>query len=194
MCARFSLAVNPRLFRAVFGVEPTEWDLRPELAPTDQVPVVGETNGQRWSETMRWGLIPTWAKDERVGINAFNARCETIAEKPTFRAAYEERRCLIPASSWYEWIGKSKYALWPAGTEVFAFAGLWEEWRGIKSCTIITCEPTPDFEKYQTRMPVILSPSDYQEWLSEGTLQLLHGWAAGLEAELTAGSQMGFDF
>ena len=194
MCARFSLALNPRLFRAVFGVEPEEWDLRPELAPTDQVVVIGETDSRRWAETMRWGLIPKWAKDERVGINAINARCETIAEKPTFRSAYESRRCLIPATSWYEWIGKSKYALWPAESEVFAFAGLWEEWRGLKSCTVITCEPTADFEKFQTRMPVILAPGDYEEWLADGALELLKPWESELAAELTPGSQMGFDF
>lgn len=147
---------------------------------------------------MHWGLIPSWAKDPSIGNRIINARSETVAEKPSFRAAFKRRRCLIPANGFYEWkkIGKKKqpYYVRRKDGEPFAFAGLWEPWEGedgtvIESCTILTTEPNADIRPLHNRMPVILDPSDYDQWLNpevdelETLAPLMHPYPDGkLEA------------
>jgi putative SOS response-associated peptidase YedK len=134
----------------------------------------------------RWGLIPSWAKDPAIGAKTFNARAETVAEKPSFRAAFKSRRCLIPVTGFYEWqtVGKAKTPFFitsPDPDEMLVFAGLFETWRmgeEIPSCTIITTEANAFMRGLHTRMPVILPPEAWEVWLSssaslEGLLGLL---------------------
>jgi len=125
----------------------------------------------------RWGLIPMWAKDEKIGYRTINARADTVAEKPSFRDAYKKRRCLVVANGFFEWqkVGKEKqpYLIRLKGGELFAFAGLWSWWKSpegeeITSYTIITTEPNELCTKLHNRMPVILAPRDHEQWLDTG--------------------------
>jgi len=129
---------------------------------------------------MRWGLIPHWAKDEKIGYKMLNARSETITDKPAFRAAFKQRRCLIPTTGFYEWKheGKRKqpYFIKMKSDEQFAFAGIWEIWTNpggvkIESCAIVTTESNTIISKIHTRMPVIIDPENYDLWLHPDTEQ-----------------------
>jgi putative SOS response-associated peptidase YedK len=122
----------------------------------------------------RWGLVPPWASDLSIGYRLLNARAETVADKPAFRAAFRARRCLIPATGFYEWqkLGKLKqpYHIRLKGREPFAFAGLWERWQEpggdpIDSCAIITTEANEPMRPLHARIPVILDPDSYDDWL-----------------------------
>ncbi len=123
---------------------------------------------------VRWGLVPSWAKDEKIGARMINARSETAAEKPSFRSAVKARRCLVPASGFYEWVkgpdGKQPHFIHFADARVFAFAGLWERWsKGesgpLDTFTILTTTPNDLIAGLHDRMPVILPPDNYAEWL-----------------------------
>ena len=145
------------------------------VAPTQEVPAVvaGNGGGERRLEMLRWGLIPSWADDPGIGARMINARSETVAEKPSFRRAFKERRCLIPADGFYEWQktngGKQPYYLRMKSGRPFAFAGLWESWKGdgneIRSCTILTTNPNDVAGEIHNRRPVILPPEGYEVWL-----------------------------
>ncbi len=126
---------------------------------------------------LRWGLIPSWAKDSKIGAHCINAKAETVAEKPAFRMAFKERRCLVLADGFYEWQmqGKRKQPMWIGlkAKTPFAFAGLWEYWQPpegalLETCTIITTEANAFMQPIHTRMPVILAPSSYDQWLDPG--------------------------
>jgi putative SOS response-associated peptidase YedK len=127
---------------------------------------------------MRWGLIPNWAKDASIGVKAINAMAETAAEKPMFREAMRKRRCLIPADGFYEWKqagskSKQPFNIGLVDDSLFAFAGLWDSWRNavgnlIETCTILTTRPNALTQDIHNRMPVILSPEDYDLWLDPG--------------------------
>ena len=121
---------------------------------------------------MRWGLVPHWAKDPAVGAKMNNARAETVAEKPSFREAYRKRRCLIPANGFYEWKlesgRKQPYYIYPNRGELFAFAGLWEQRNDLQTCCIITTEANAKMASVHDRMPVIVSPQEYSNWLTGG--------------------------
>ena len=126
---------------------------------------------------MRWGLIPYWAKDPSIGARTINARAETVAARPAFRESLERRRCLIPADGFYEWKrsrrAKQPFCFQVGDGEMFAFAGLWDRWRSpdgtlIESCTILTTTPNRLLGDIHDRMPVILSPDDYDLWLDPG--------------------------
>ena len=123
---------------------------------------------------MRWGLIPSWAKDPAIGNQLINARAETVATKPAFRVPLRERRCLIVTDGFYEWESRGRrkrpWCIRMADGRPFAFAGLWERWadpgkRVIESCTIITTTPNEIIGRFHHRMPVVLPPSDYDHWL-----------------------------
>jgi putative SOS response-associated peptidase YedK len=126
---------------------------------------------------LRWGLIPAWAKDASIGARCINARADTVAEKPAFRAAFRMRRCLVPADGFFEWRAEDganqPYRIVLHGGAAFAFAGLWEQWsdRGeaVESFTIVTTEANDALQPLHHRMPVVLAPEDYASWLS-GTL------------------------
>ena len=145
------------------------------VAPSQEVAAIVEGGGgERRLELLRWGLIPAWADDPGIGSRMINARSETAAEKPSFRKAFKERRCLIPADGFYEWQktngGKQPYHLKMRDGRLFAFAGLWESWKGdeegeIRSCTILTTDANDLVGEVHHRMPVILPPETYDLWL-----------------------------
>lgn len=143
--------------------------LRFNVAPTQDIPIVRQTDAGRELAIVRWGLIPSWSKDAKSGPLLINARSETAAEKPAFRSAFKSRRCLIPADGFYEWkkIGNKKqpYHFRLTDGQLLAFAGLWERWKEIESCTILTTAANELSAQFHDRMPVILSPNDYAEWL-----------------------------
>ncbi len=177
MCGRYTLTVSARVLADVFQA-PEIAGLKPRynIAPTQPVLIVRASDtGDRVMTTVRWGLIPFWAKDEKIGARMINARGETAASKPAFRAAVKSRRCLVPADGFYEWMktdaGKQPHLIRFTDRRPFAFAGLWETWRPtdgepIESCTIITTTPNELVAGIHDRMPVILSPSSYTEWLA----------------------------
>ena len=175
MCGRFTLTTNLGAIAARFGVARflEEVGARYNIAPTQTVIVVSD-NGTRSLTEMRWGLIPSWAKDPAIGDRMINARAETVATKPAFRVALRKRRCLIPADGFYEWqqVGRRKQAVYITlkSREPFSFAGLWEAWTApdgeeIKTCTIITTEANDLLKPIHDRMPVILTREAERVWL-----------------------------
>lgn len=170
MCGRYSLHGNPEVVALLFGLsEVPAYQPRYNIAPTAQVLIVRE-NG---AALVKWGLVPHWAKDASGSARMNNARAETVAQKPSFRDAYRERRCLIPANGFYEWKLenglKQPYYVHPSGGALFAFAGLWEQWNELQTCTIITTEANEKMAAVHDRMPVIVSPAEYSAWLSGAT-------------------------
>ena len=162
-----------------FGFEARDLVFRPSynIAPTQLVLAV-TNDGQRRAELMRWGLVPFWAKDIKIGYRMINAVGETAATKPAFRAAFKKRRCLILADGFFEWRkdGKEKIPtyIFLKSREPFAFAGLWETWKSpegetVKSCTILTTKPNEFMEPIHNRMPVILSGETEALWLDPMT-------------------------
>jgi putative SOS response-associated peptidase YedK len=168
--------LSPELLEAVFGVKPLVMSSpRYNIAPTQQVSVVrdNENHGREWAE-MRWGLVPHWAKDLSIGNRLINARCETVAEKPSFRSAIRHRRCIVAASGFYEWkvTSKGKFPHYVTMTDEapVAFAGIWESWKdaegvALESCALLTTAANSLMETIHDRMPVILQQSDFEEWL-----------------------------
>ncbi len=175
MCGRFNLITDAGALVDFFELgQGMELQPRYNIAPSRDVAVVRETGGGRALSMLRWGLIPSWAKDPKIGYRMINARAETVAEKPSFRVALRRRRCLIPATGFYEWKavpgGKQPYNIQLVDGGLFAFAGLWERWQGgggqaVESCTIIVTEANRAISPIHDRMPVILDPSDYKNWL-----------------------------
>jgi putative SOS response-associated peptidase YedK len=166
MCGRFVLHSRPDVVALYFGLSQVPaYAPRYNIAPGAQVLVVrGEG-----AALARWGLVPHWAKDPSIGAKMINARAETAAHKPAFRDAYRLRRCLIPANGFYEWQrgpkGKQPYCIVPARDELFAFAGLWERWRDLETCTILTTEANEAVRPIHDRMPVIVARESQREWL-----------------------------
>ncbi len=181
MCGRFALIVDASVLAEVFEVEPPDL-LRPRfnIAPTQTVPVVrAGREAPRELAEVRWGLVPSWAKDEKIGARMINARGETVAEKPSFRSAAKGRRCLVPASGFYEWAetggGKQPHFIHFADARPFAFAGLWERWHKggcapLETFTIITTTPNSVVAEIHDRMPVILRAETWDEWLAPAPL------------------------
>ena len=179
MCGRYSLISDIRDLQQRFDLVETpgeQHSSRYNIAPTENVLTVRAGDGGNRAEHMRWGMIPSWAKNAQFGARAINARAETVAEKPAFRTALRRRRCLIPADGFYEWmrIGKSKQPMriiMKTG-QPFAFAGLWETWKDpggvvVHSCAIITTEANDVLSPIHDRMPVILLPENEAVWLDE---------------------------
>lgn len=187
MCGRFVAATPPDQVAAYFGAEAPEAALEPSynVAPTNDVYAVLADGGLRHLDAFHWGLIPLWAKDARIGSKMINARADTLATKGAFKSAFRRRRCLIPADGFYEWrkpgqggaAGRSRAPKQPffisrPDGEPYAFAGLWELWRGpekdqapLRSCTIITTDPNEVMATVHDRMPVILPESAWDAWL-----------------------------
>lgn len=151
-------------------------DLKPtfNLAPSQYSPVVYVSRGERVIDQMRWGLIPYWAKDEKIGYKMINARGETISEKPAFRDAFVKRRCLVPVSGFYEWkrAGKEKvpFCIAPVGEALFSLAGIWERWLSpsgeeVFSFAIVTTSANETMRTVHDRMPVILDQEKSEVWL-----------------------------
>lgn len=177
MCGRYTLTVSAKVLAEVFGVaeDPTHAP-RYNIAPTQQVPLVrGGAGAARELGRARWGLVPSWAEDPSIGNRLINARSESAAGKPAFRAAVRQRRALMPADGFYEWVRtggrKQPHLIRYADRRVFAFAALWERWRGpgggdLVSCTILTTSPNDLVAPLHDRMPVILDPPSWDEWLA----------------------------
>lgn len=183
MCGRYALHSSPEVVALAFGLSDVPaFAPRYNIAPTAPVLIVRDAG----AATVRWGLVPRWAKDPSVGARMNNARAETVAEKPSFREAYRKRRCLIPANGFYEWKAeggrKQPYYVYPARGELFAFAGLWEQWNDLQTCAIITTEANATMAAVHERMPVIVPPAAYSAWLAgaEGLLRPCPDDAIGL--------------
>lgn len=150
------------------------------IAPTQKAPVVAVGEEGAEMKALRWGLVPSWAKDEKIGARAINARAESVQDKPMFRAAFKQRRCLVPASGYFEWRveagGKQPYFIRQGDGELLMFAGLWEAWRPsdagewLRTFAIITGEPGKVSGDIHDRQPVILPPDRWDMWLT-GTAQ-----------------------
>ena len=181
MCGRFVSASPPDEIARYFDAALGERLLEPSynVAPTNEVYVVYETGEARKLDTMRWGLVPFWAKDPSVGAKMINARAETVATKNAYRKPLAKRRCIIPADGFYEWKKipgqKTKQPMYihRADGDRFAFAGLWEVWRNperpddepLRTCTIITGPANEKVAEVHDRMPVMLPPDKWDTWL-----------------------------
>ncbi|MBA4537246.1 SOS response-associated peptidase [Bacillus aquiflavi] len=178
MCGRFTLFTNYdeiiKRFNVKVAFNENEYKVSYNIAPSHHVVSVINDGDKNRLGYLRWGLIPPWAKDEKIGYNMINARAETLAEKPSFSNAFKKKRCLIIADSFYEW-RKTREQKIPVRIklktdELFAMAGLWEGWRTqnndvIYSCTIITTEANEFMSSIHERMPVILKREDEKRWL-----------------------------
>lgn len=179
MCGRFTLFLEADDLREELEINaiPVDWRPRYNVAPTQAVLAVTDA-AARDAIWLRWGLVPSWAKDLAIGNRLINARAETLNEKPSFRTAFARRRCLILANGFYEWQkvpsgkgGSQPYFISLRDGKSFAFAGLWELWRSpegqeVKSCTIITTRPNEKVAEIHDRMPVILKGERMWNWLS----------------------------
>lgn len=179
MCGRYQLSVKAKTLIQAFGLTAVEGaDLlvpRYNIAPGTPVLVVRETPGGRRAEHVRWGLVPGWAEDMKIGYKLINARSETAAEKPGFRGAMKYRRCIVPVSGFYEWKRLSSKTKQPhhiavEGADVFGLAGLWELWQDpdgneLETMAVLTCVPNEMMSDLHDRMPVILSPEVFDSWL-----------------------------
>jgi putative SOS response-associated peptidase YedK len=182
MCGRYTLACEPQLLAEYFALDQVPAALAPRfnIAPGQPVAAIrrDDRRGRRL-DLLRWGLIPSWAKEPAIGNRLINARDESLADKPAFRDAFRQRRCLVAADGFYEWkrADGHKQPYWIARRDrrPFAFAGLWERWQpadgsaAITSCTIITTAADPRLRDVHDRMPAILPPEAYDAWLSAGT-------------------------
>ncbi len=177
MCGRYFLDTLPELLQGQFKVHKFPvYPARYNIRPSEQVPVVvADESGQRTVIEARWGLVPSWAKDIKIGYKMINARSETVAVKPAYRAAFKARRCLIPASGFYEWEpfagAKRPVVFAPAEADALALAGLWEQWRSgdgetMVSTTILTCAANDTVAPVHDRMPVLVDSENYQPWLT----------------------------
>lgn len=182
MCGRYAQSIDPKKLAKEFKVAEVP-DVKPRynIAPTQEVLGVSESPDGREMTFYRWGLIPSWAKDASMGARLINARSETVAEKPAFRAAFKQRRCIIPTDGFYEWQrtgGKKQPFFFRMRDErPFGFAGLWERWEGeggqaINSCTILTTKANEVLRPVHDRMPVILHPDEYEMWLDTDVRKL----------------------
>ncbi|HKD79529.1 MAG TPA: SOS response-associated peptidase [Candidatus Angelobacter sp.] len=188
MCGRYRLTAKERWLSSYFNLDPEDvaWAARWNMAPTDEVATIRQDHkaSKRIFSKMRWGLIPYWAKDASISSGTINAMSETAAEKPAFREAIRRRRCLVPADGFYEWKRvvsgrKQPYSIGMADDGLFAFAGLWDRWKDpagkvLESCTILTTEANALLKDIHDRMPVILSPDDYDSWLDPGETNPAH--------------------
>jgi putative SOS response-associated peptidase YedK len=187
MCGRFARYSLSRELERYFNAHPPSFEIQPNynVAPTQEIPVIIQHEDARHIKKRHWGLVPFWTKDTLIGSRMINARVETLSSKPAFKAALKHRRCLIPANGFYEWFGKagSKQPYFfqlPSG-EAMAFAGLYEIWEGreappeagpYKSCTIITTEASESVKDIHNRMPLILKPEAYDDWLDPSNKEI----------------------
>jgi putative SOS response-associated peptidase YedK len=176
MCGRYVFHHSAQEMQARFGLEeiPEDIEARFNAAPTQNLPVIVQHGDNVQMEWMRWGLVPSWAKEIKTNVSTFNARAEGISDKPMYRGPIRRQRCLVPADGFYEWHAegrvKQPYFIHRADDALFAFAGLYDHYRqpdgtDLWSYTIITTEPNADIKPLHNRMAVILRPEDEAEWL-----------------------------
>jgi putative SOS response-associated peptidase YedK len=181
MCGRYRRTTQEEELARRYGIEiprqrdlPISWN----IAPSQHVLAIRKEpeSGKRSLDPLRWGLIPSWAKDEKIAYKTINARVETVDTSPSYRGAFKKRRCLIPVDSFYEWkkagTVRQPYSIGMKDDQPFVFAGLWEDWKALgsnewlRTCTIITCEPNELCAEIHNRMPVILPEEFHEAWLS----------------------------
>ncbi|MCL6458579.1 MAG: SOS response-associated peptidase [Gorillibacterium sp.] len=181
MCGRFTITISLDELYEMFRLEDigvyvnTPFPPRYNVAPTQMVPaIIGNMEGKRKLGELRWGLIPSWAKDEKIGYQMINAKAETVAEKPAFKASFVRKRCMIPVDGFYEWkksgTTKQPYRIVMKDRPAFGLAGLYDTWTNpaglkVSSCTIITTTPNELMANMHDRMPVILRRADESAWL-----------------------------
>lgn len=175
MCGRYTLTKPFKSIVTHFKAKTNQlvFKERYNIAPSQNVPTVVYDGHNRRMSVLRWGLIPHWAKDESVGMKTINARAETISEKPSFRDSFRSKRCLVPADGFIEWARNTKEKtpkyINLKSNELFGMAGLWAEWHGngqsIQTFSIVTTEANDLIGKVHHRMPVILNPENYSQWL-----------------------------
>lgn len=171
MCGRFVLESSAEAIAEYLDSEiPPVFASRYNIAPT--TPVLARTSGSL--TFLRWGLVPAWAKDIKLGNRMFNARAETVTEKPSFKNAFKRRRCLIPASGFYEWHrqdGQKQPYFCHINKSLFNFAGIWERWQDaegneLQSCAILTTEAVGEMQTVHHRMPVVIRDNNKKDWLN----------------------------
>ena len=182
MCGRFTQRADSKKIAKEFKVaEVPAVEARYNIAPTQDVLAVREGGDGREATYLKWGLVPSWAKDTSMGARLINARSETVTEKPAFRQAFTQRRCVIPSDGFYEWQRtggrKQPFFFRMRDERPFGFAGLWERWEGeggevINSCAILTTQANEVLRPVHDRMPVILHPDDYELWLGGSAREL----------------------
>ena len=179
MCGRFTLSAPPEVISMCFDIETDSFNYLPafNIAPTQNVLTVRNRENSKHVQTMRWGLIPFWAKEARIGNKMINARSETVIENKVFKTSFQKRRCLIVADSFYEWVRVSKskqpIRILLDSEKPFAFAGIWESWKdpndpnahAVESCSIITTHANTLIQPIHDRMPVILPRELESDWL-----------------------------
>lgn len=179
MCGRFDVTTDAQAMIDFFEIEhalldPDIWQARYNVAPSQDVAIVRDRGGGRELLRARWGLVPHWSKEEKPKYSTINARAETVADKPVYREPFRHKRCLIPATGYYEWRqqdgGKTPYHIQLPERGLFAFAGLWDRWehgdKAFESCTIIVTAANGVMRPIHERMPVILNPAQYNTWLN----------------------------
>lgn len=201
MCGRFVGYRQLEELQRIFHIDHAAAEPTPNynVAPTQEILVIHLTDSGRTLDLFHWGLVPFWAKDVSIGSRMINARAETVATKPSFRAAFKKRRCLIPADGYYEWKGekgaKQPFFITMPDQRPFVFAGLWETWGDLdypdtlyRSCTIITTDAAESIKDIHHRMPVVLKPDTYARWIdpdyqdADGLQQILR---QGIETEFS---------
>ena len=182
MCGRFALFSSVQAIKKYYNYlnEVQDWEANFNIAPSQKIPVIINKNGEKNLEFFQWGLIPFWAKDKKIGFKMINTRAETISEKPSFKYAFQKRRCLIPANGFYEWRKKDKqpFFIQLKDSDIFSFAGIWENWKSpegdyIQSCSIITTPANDFMNEIHNRMPAILPKEQEIIWLSNQTQEKL---------------------
>jgi putative SOS response-associated peptidase YedK len=190
MCGRFVITAPDEALARLFEATPAN-DLpegpRYNVCPTQEIATVRSADGARLLAPMRWGFLPHWYESETDGPLLINARAESVASKPAFRAACRERRCLVPASGFYEWTkddagNRLPWYITRADGQPMAFAAIWQDWeragRALRTCAIVTAEAEGDIRALHTRCPVVLEPGHWAKWLGEAG----HGAAALMTA------------
>jgi len=195
VCGRYTLTRSDEELVEIFGVEAPglEWSPRFNIAPTQYAPVIAsDARGTRVG-TLRWGLVPSWSKDEKIAGKLINARGETLLEKPSFREAARRRRCLVVTDGFYEWTGekgaKTPHWIHMPGAAPFTFAGLWESWNGpeetLHTFTIVTVDANEQIRHLHDRMPAVIAPDERERWLQadepETALELLRPYEGAVE-------------
>ena len=176
MCGRYQLSLPFDDVVAHFdlqGAPDLEFTTRFNIAPTQAVPIIRNRSGQRELATVRWGLVPHWAQNADSAARMINARSETVAEKPSFRDAFRQSRCLVPTTGFYEWkkegTKRTPYLIQVQGAPLYAMAGIWSRWAGpdgpLETFSVLTTEAAPSIADVHERMPVILHPDHYGDWL-----------------------------
>ncbi len=181
MCGRYDLNQSPHVIalRFILAREPQAFS-NADVRPTNQAPIIKDSEGERVATLARWGLIPSWSKDPKIAQHTFNARGETVAEKPSFRAAFKRRRCIVPMDAFYEWQAvsgekkKRKLRIASPDGDLLAVAGLWECWHSpegeaVETFTVITTAANTLMQPIHDRMPVILGREDWEPWLDPAT-------------------------